>query len=80
VKLPPEDIQFLVQFIENCESAGVRWRIGQQGDARYVVTVLVGAAVVTGKPQPKLHQAIKACVETAAVMGAAESLKKGVNG
>jgi len=80
MKLPPEDVQFLVQFIENCNAAGVLWKLGKQGDGRYVAAVLVGASVVTGEPSKKLHQAIKACVETAAVMGAAESLKKVVPG
>lgn len=75
-KLPAEDVQFLVQFIENCESAGVLWRIGKQGDQLFRVAVLVGNRECTGAPKPKIHQAIKACLETAAVMGAASSIVK----
>lgn len=77
MKLPPEDVQFLIQFIENAESAGVLWRIGKQSDGNYVATALVGDKAISGAPRPKIHQAVKACVETASVMGAASALTKG---
>jgi len=77
VKLPPEDVQFLIQFIENCESAGVLWRIGKHGDGNYRAVVLVGDKPVASEPRPKIHQAVKACVQAASEMGAASPLAKG---
>ena len=77
MKLPAEDVQFLIQFIENCEESGTLWRIGKGSDGNYVVTALIGTQAVSGAPKPKLHQAVKACVETASVMGAASVLEKG---
>lgn len=74
MNLPAEDVSFLIQFVENCEAAKVLWRIGKQSDGLFRVVVLLGDKEVAGQPMPKLHQAIKACVETAAVMGAATSL------
>ena len=70
MKLPDSELNFLVQFVQNAEEAGVLWRVGKTSDGKYVVDALVGTHPCKGS-QPHLSAAIKECLEKATRIGVA---------
>ena len=74
--LDNDDKAFLLQFVNNCESAGVLWQVGklstdastEKRGPEYVVKALVGTTICLGRNE-RLHRAIKECVSAALPSG-----------
>lgn len=57
--LLPEEAEWLIQFINNCRSAGVLWQAGQRSSGDHVVKFIAGEHTFVGQPAARLDQAVR---------------------